>query len=132
MTFLLLLDFIHIRLAQVPYREIRLSRENKMSRKTPNNPTSKCLDNTLKLHGYNVCTLFLFIDSKSLQSNSWGSLCCGFTALWHFRSLRVSLYVRTNVSDFLQNNQHRANHSIPLPLPLPLLILQRHTQLCTK
>lgn len=67
-----------------------------------------------------------FVPLTSALS-SWGSLCCGFTA-----PRAVCLYVRTNVSHFLRNNQHRDNHSILLLLPLTLLIFPQsqttHTQ----
>lgn len=84
---------------------------------------SKDLNYPFGLYSSRVWTLFCSTDSKSLQTNSWGSLSCGFTAPRHFLSLRVSLNMPTNVSHFLHNNQHRANHSILLPLPQPLLIL---------
>lgn len=94
-----------------------------MTTTSPKSLVSKDLNYPFGLYGFRVWILFCSTDSKSLQTNSWGSLSCGFTALRRFLSLRVSLYVRTNVSYFLHNNQHRANHSILLTLPLPLLIL---------
>lgn len=63
-----------------------------------------------------VRTLFCSADKNFLQTNSWGPLCCGFTAALKFGSLWVSLYRRANVSHFLRRDQHQGNHSI-LPLP---------------
>lgn len=73
-----------------------------------------------------VRTLFCSADKNFMQANSWGPLCCGFTAALKFGSLWVSLYARANVSHFLRRDQHRGNRSI-LPLPSAFAHLPTNT-----